>query len=43
LVLDELSFAATEIGPQTITITAQYVRERLGDLLADQDLSRHIL
>jgi ATP-dependent HslUV protease ATP-binding subunit HslU len=43
LVLDELSFAATEIGPQTITITAQYVRERIGDLLADQDLSRHIL
>ncbi|MFV8756443.1 ATP-dependent protease ATPase subunit HslU [Nannocystaceae bacterium ST9] len=42
-VLDELSFAATEIGPQTITITAQYVRERIGDLLADQDLSRHIL
>jgi ATP-dependent HslUV protease ATP-binding subunit HslU len=43
LVLDELSFAATEIGAQTITITAQYVRERLGDLLTDQDLSRHIL
>ncbi len=43
LVLDELSFAATEIGPQTVTITAQYIRERLGDLLADQDLSRHIL
>ncbi len=42
-VLDELSFAATEIGPQTIPITAQYVRERIGDLLADQDLSRHIL
>ncbi len=42
-VLDELSFAATEIGPQTITITAQYVRERIGDLLQDQDLSRHIL
>jgi len=42
-VLDELSFEATEIGPQTITITASYVRERIGDLLADQDLSRHIL
>jgi ATP-dependent HslUV protease ATP-binding subunit HslU len=42
-VLDELSFEATEIGAQTVTITADYVRERIGDLLADQDLSRHIL
>jgi ATP-dependent HslUV protease ATP-binding subunit HslU len=42
-VLDELSFEATEIGAQTVTITAAYVRERIGDLLADQDLSRHIL
>ena len=42
-VLDELSFEATEIGPQTVTVTASYVRERIGDLLADQDLSRHIL
>jgi ATP-dependent HslUV protease ATP-binding subunit HslU len=42
-VLDELSFEATEIGAQTVTITADYVRDRIGDLLADQDLSRHIL
>ena len=42
-VLDELSFEATEIGAQTVTITADYVRARIGDLLADQDLSRHIL
>ncbi|NJK31828.1 MAG: peptidase [Deltaproteobacteria bacterium] len=42
-VLDELSFAATEIGPQTIKITAQYVKDRIGDLLANEDLSRHIL
>jgi ATP-dependent HslUV protease ATP-binding subunit HslU len=42
-VLDELSFEATEIGAQKVTITAEYVRERIGDLLADQDLSRHIL
>jgi ATP-dependent HslUV protease ATP-binding subunit HslU len=42
-VLDELSFEATEIGAQTVKITATYVRERIGDLLADQDLSRHIL
>ncbi|PRP90874.1 ATP-dependent protease ATPase subunit HslU [Enhygromyxa salina] len=42
-VLDELSFEATEIGPQKVPITAGYVRERIGELLADQDLSRHIL
>ncbi|KIG12058.1 ATP-dependent hsl protease ATP-binding subunit HslU [Enhygromyxa salina] len=42
-VLDELSFEATEVGAQKVTITATYVCERIGDLLADQDLSRHIL
>jgi ATP-dependent HslUV protease ATP-binding subunit HslU len=42
-VLDELSYEATEVGAQKVTITAAYVRERIGDLLADQDLSRHIL
>ena len=42
-VLDELSFEATEIGPQTVKITAPYVRERIGGLLDDRDLSRHIL
>jgi ATP-dependent HslUV protease ATP-binding subunit HslU len=42
-VLDELSFAATEIGAQTVKITANYVRERIGTLLDDRDLSRHIL
>ncbi|PRQ09915.1 ATP-dependent protease ATPase subunit HslU [Enhygromyxa salina] len=42
-VLDELSFEATEVGAQKVTITAAYVRERIGELLADQDLSRHIL
>ena len=42
-VLEELSFEASEIGSQTITITAQYVRERVGELLQSRDLSRHIL
>jgi ATP-dependent HslUV protease ATP-binding subunit HslU len=42
-VLDELSFEATEVGAQKVTITATYVRERIGELLSDQDLSRHIL
>ncbi len=42
-VLEELSFEATEIGAQTVTITAAYVEDRVGGLLEDQDLSRHIL
>lgn len=41
--LDELSFEAPDIGPSKVSVTAQYVRERLGDLLADTDLTRYIL
>ncbi len=41
--LEELSFEAPEIGPQTITVTANYVQERLGDILEHEDLSRYIL
>jgi ATP-dependent HslUV protease ATP-binding subunit HslU len=41
--LEELSFEAPEIGAQTITITAEYVRERLHDILEHEDLSRYIL
>lgn len=42
-VLEELSFEASEVGAQEIRITADYVTERVGELLKDQDLSRHIL
>ncbi len=41
--LEELSFSADELSGQTITITPQYVEERLGDIVKDQDLSRYIL
>lgn len=41
--LEDLSFAAPEIGEQTITITADYVRTHLGGLVSDVDLSRYIL
>jgi ATP-dependent HslUV protease ATP-binding subunit HslU len=41
--LDELSFAAPDIGPQEITITAAYVRERLSEVVANEDLSKYIL
>ena len=41
--LEEVSFEAPDISPQTIKITANYVREKLSDILEDQDLSRFIL
>jgi ATP-dependent HslUV protease ATP-binding subunit HslU len=41
--LDELSFAAPDIGPQEIAITASYVRERLSDVVQNEDLSKYIL
>ena len=42
-VLEELSFEASEVGAREIRITSAYVSQRVGDLLEDQDLSRHIL
>jgi ATP-dependent HslUV protease ATP-binding subunit HslU len=41
--LDDLLYNAPDIGKQTIPITQSYVRERLGSLVADEDLSRYIL
>jgi ATP-dependent HslUV protease ATP-binding subunit HslU len=41
--LDELSFEAPELGPQTIPVTADYVRERLSGVLKDEDLSQYVL
>jgi ATP-dependent HslUV protease ATP-binding subunit HslU len=41
--LDDLLYNAPDIGKQTIPITEEYVRERLGALVADEDLTRYIL
>ena len=41
--LDDLLYNAPDIGKQTIPITPAYVRERLGALVADEDLTRYIL
>jgi len=41
--LEEISFTAPDLGEQSITITAEYVRERLANLIEDEDLSRYIL
>jgi ATP-dependent HslUV protease ATP-binding subunit HslU len=42
-VLEDLSFEASELGEREVRITADYVRERVDELLANEDLSRHIL
>jgi ATP-dependent HslUV protease ATP-binding subunit HslU len=41
--LEELLFEAPDLGPRAIEITAQYVRDRLADVVRDEDLSRYIL
>lgn len=41
--LEELSFEAPDIAPTNISITGEYVDERLKDLAVDQDLGRYIL
>jgi ATP-dependent HslUV protease ATP-binding subunit HslU len=41
--LEDISFTAPDMGKQEIAITAEYVRERLANLIADEDLSRYIL
>jgi ATP-dependent HslUV protease ATP-binding subunit HslU len=42
-VLDEISFDASDRGGQSITIDAEYVTSRIGDLAKNADLSRFIL
>ncbi len=42
-VLDEISFAAPDRHGETITVDADYVREHVGDLAKNADLSRFIL
>ncbi len=41
--LDEVSFEASELGEQTISITAEYVDRMLADIVRNEDLSRYIL
>ncbi len=43
LLLEEVSFHAPEISGQTITITPEYVDEKLKGVAQDQDLTRYIL
>ena len=41
--MEEVSFEASELGGQTITIDAKYVGDHLDKLVADEDLSKFIL
>ncbi len=40
---EELSFEAEEMAGQSVTVDANYVREKLSDLAADTDLSKYVL
>lgn len=42
-VLDDISFNAPDRGGQSVMIDSGYVREHVGDIAADADLSRYIL
>jgi len=42
-VLEEISFTAADKDGETLTVDADYVRDRLGELTGDTDLSRYIL
>ncbi len=42
-VLDEVSFTAPDRGGEAVRVTADYVRERVGELAKNADLSRFIL
>jgi ATP-dependent HslUV protease ATP-binding subunit HslU len=41
--LESISFEASDMVAQTITIDADYVNEHLGELSLDEDLSQYIL
>jgi ATP-dependent HslUV protease ATP-binding subunit HslU len=42
-VLDEISFTASDKAGQSFRVTGQYVREKVGAMAGDKDLSKYIL
>jgi ATP-dependent HslUV protease ATP-binding subunit HslU len=42
-ILEDLSFRAPNTEEKTFTVTADYVRQQLADIIQDEDLSRFIL
>ncbi len=41
--LEDVSFAAPDIEEKKIVVDAPYVRDKLNDIVKDEDLSRYIL
>jgi ATP-dependent HslUV protease ATP-binding subunit HslU len=41
--LDEISFDAPDMTEKEVVIDAEYVRQKLNDIVEDEDLSRYIL
>ena len=41
--VEDVSFEAPDLAGQTVTVTPEYIRNQLDDILADHDLSRYIL
>lgn len=42
-VIEEISFTAPDLAGQTVTVDAAFVQTRLGDIMANEDLSKYIL
>ena len=43
MLLEDISFSASDIGPTSINIDTNYVEKNLGELIKSQDLSKFIL
>ena len=41
--LEDISFDAPDLENKKITIDASYIREKLKDIIQDEDLSRYVL
>ncbi len=41
--LEDLLFEAPDIAPTSVTVTANYVKEKLSNIAADEDLNKYIL
>ena len=41
--LEEVSFDAGKVGLEKVLVNAAYVNEKLGEVAADEDLSRYVL
>jgi ATP-dependent HslUV protease ATP-binding subunit HslU len=41
--LDEVSFEGPDLKKKTVRVDGAYVKERLADIVKNQDLSRYIL